>query len=124
MTPKLFSNKLLFASYVTLLLLFVTLPLNSSGNLNNITIITFRGDYFFHALAFLPWAFFRAFTHQKRLYWLIIGIFFATSTEALQYLLPYRAYNVNDMIANMIGVLIGYGIALGFLNSKISNSKI
>lgn len=112
MISKLFSNKWLFASYVTLIILLVTLPLNSSGGLNNITIITFRGDYFFHALAFMPWAFFKPAFNQKFLIWLIIGLLFASSTEAIQYLLPYRAFNVNDLVANGIGVLSGLLICL------------
>lgn len=117
MILKLFSNKWLFIFYLFALILLVTLPINTTGALNNITIITFRGDYFFHALAFLPWAFFRASTHQKRINWLIIGILFATSTEALQYLLPYRAYNVNDMIANMIGVCLSFPLSYLFNRS-------
>lgn len=114
MISKVFSNKWLFGLYVTLIILLVTLPLNSSGSLNNITIITFRGDYFFHALAFLPWAFFRASTHQKRINWLIIGILFAALTEALQYQLPYRAYNVNDLVANGMGIILGSLLSLFF----------
>ncbi|MBN1227066.1 MAG: hypothetical protein JXA79_08735 [Deltaproteobacteria bacterium] len=32
---------------------------------------------------------------------------FAQGTEGIQYLLPYRAYNVNDLLANSIGITLG-----------------
>lgn len=114
MITKLFSNKWLFGLYVTLIILLVALPLNSSGSLNNITIITFRGDYFFHALAFMPWAFFKHAFNQKFHIWLFIGLLFASSTEAIQYLLPYRAFNVNDLVANGMGVILGSLLSLFF----------
>lgn len=126
MIAKLFKNKWLFSIYLIVIILLVTLPINSAaGELNNITIITFRGDYFFHALAFLPWAFFRASTNYHRINWLMMGILFAASTEALQYLLPYRAYNVNDSVANMLGVIVGFVVSNFALriNKLTSQSK-
>ena len=30
--------------------------------------------------------------------------------EGVQYFLPYRVFNVNDMISNVIGVMLGLGI--------------
>jgi glycopeptide antibiotics resistance protein len=107
MILNLFSNRWLFGSYLLAIILLVTLPINSAGELNNITIITFRGDYFFHALAFMPWMFFKAVSTIKILPWLLLGLLFAISTEAIQYVLPYRAFNINDMIANAIGILLG-----------------
>lgn len=123
MITKLFTNKWLFASYVTLIILLVTLPLNSSGSLNNITIITFRGDYFFHALAFLPWVFFKPAYNQKTPLWLFLGLLFAAGTEGLQYILPYRAFNVNDLIANIFGMFIGFGIVSLIKSLKVPDLK-
>ena len=115
-----------FWLYISLTALLILLPLGN-GALNNITILQLRGDYFFHILMFLPWAFFRKaeapkstpqtrtpaahslippFSHS--IIWLLFGLLFAAGSEALQYLLPYRAYNVNDLIANMLGVLLGF----------------
>lgn len=110
MINKLFTNIWLFVSYVALIVLLVALPLNSTGSLNNITIITFRGDYFFHALAFLPWVFFKPSFNQTIALWLFLGLLFAAGTEGMQYILPYRAFNVNDLVANIFGVFIGFGI--------------
>jgi len=100
--------KWLFISYVLLILLLVALPLNSAGDLNNITILQLRGDYFFHILMFLPWMFFQSTLKIKLLYWILLGALFASATEALQFLLPYRAYNINDLLANTLGVVIGF----------------
>ncbi|MCK9452748.1 MAG: VanZ family protein [Bacteroidales bacterium] len=101
-----------FWSYVIVLLLLVTLPLNTTSELNNITILQLRGDYFFHILMFLPWMFFRKALRIKPLLWLLIGLLFASATEGLQYLIPWRAFNVNDVLANVMGIILGFGLAL------------
>jgi len=62
----------------------------------------------------------------KTLIWLVIGILFATANEAIQYFIPWRSYNINDLVSNFIGVLLGAGLFLsglvpvpGFLKAKI-----
>ena len=106
--------KWLFVCYILVILLLVALPLNSAAELNNITILQLRGDYFFHIVLFLPWAFFRLVFGQKGWSWGVFGLFFAAGSEGIQYLLPYRAYNVNDLMANMLGILVGLLFALLF----------
>jgi len=81
---------------------------NTASEFNNIIILQLRGDYFFHILMFLPWVFFSGVFNMKKIYWVLIGLLFAAGSEAWQYLLPYRAYNVNDLLANMLGVLLGF----------------
>ncbi|MDD4374236.1 MAG: VanZ family protein [Bacteroidales bacterium] len=112
MIAKLFTKKWPFAAYVALIILLVTLPLNTSDNLNNITILQLRGDYFLHILLFMPWAFFFKTFHIKLSYWMLLALFFASATEGLQYLLPYRSYNINDLLANLLGILVGFALAL------------
>jgi len=34
----------------------------------------------------------------------------AVAAEGVQYFLPYRAFNVNDMISNVIGMMLGLGV--------------
>jgi glycopeptide antibiotics resistance protein len=70
-------------------------------------VVKIRGDYFFHALTFIPWAFFMAAMKQRPWTWLFLGLLFSTGTELLQYLLPYRRFNINDLISNSLGILIG-----------------
>ena len=102
-----FLTKKVFYLYCIVLILLIALPLNTASELNNITIFQLRGDYFFHILLFLPWMFFRKVFHIRLLVWLLLGLLFASATEGLQYLLPWRAFNVNDMAANGMGVLVG-----------------
>jgi glycopeptide antibiotics resistance protein len=102
-----FSSRKLFWVYFSVIILLITIPLNSSEKLNNISIVSFRGDYFFHSLMFIPWAFFLPAFRSRILIWLLLGLTFAGLSEGLQYFLTYRAYNINDLVANMLGVLIG-----------------
>jgi len=89
------------------------MPINSAGE--NITILRFRGDYFLHALMFVPWAFFRPSFRFSNGTWLLLGLLFAAGSEGLQYLLPYRAYNVNVLLANALGILAGFLLSLLFV---------
>ena len=102
------SSKKLFWVYCIFITLLVALPLNNIGasELNNITIIRLRGDYFFHVLLFMPWAFLSLSYKLNIWLWMVLGLAFATSSELLQYLLPYRSYNINDLVANNIGVIL------------------
>jgi glycopeptide antibiotics resistance protein len=104
----------LFLLYLLTILLLVTLPLNSARELNNITIIQLRGDYFFHILLFLPWMGFVSAFGWPYFLWLLSGFCFAGASEFLQYFLSYRAYNVNDLIANISGVLLGSLLFWGY----------
>ncbi len=96
-----------FWLYLGAILLLVTLPINSAGELNDVTVLRFRGDYFFHALMFMPWAFFQPAFRFSTWQWLALGLLFAFGSEGVQYLLPYRAYNVNDLVSNGLGVVLG-----------------
>ena len=99
-----------FWIYFAAIILLITLPINASGsrlNLNNITVVRIRGDYFVHALVFIPWAFFMTSMRQPLWLWLLLGLLFSTGTELLQYLLPYRRFNINDLISNSLGILLG-----------------
>lgn len=102
----------LFRIYLICVLLLAMLPINSAGELNNITILKFRGDYFLHSLMLVPWMIFLLWIKSKWWIWLLSGLLFAALVEGIQYVLPYRAYNVNDLVANIIGVGIGGGILL------------
>ena len=106
---KLQVRKLFWFYFLTIVLL-VTLPINSAGELNKITILRLRGDYFLHALLFVPWAFFYPAMRSNKLLWLLYGLLFAAGSEGVQYLLPYRAFNINDLVANVIGVAVGVGV--------------
>lgn len=102
----------LFRIYLICVLLLAMLPINSAGELNNITILKFRGDYFLHSLMLVPWMIFLLWIKSRWWLWLLSGLLFAVFIEGIQYFLPYRAYNINDLVANIVGVGIGGGILL------------
>jgi glycopeptide antibiotics resistance protein len=100
--------------YITAILLLIVLPINNSDtlNLNHIIFQEIRGDYLVQALIFFPWAFFMLPMQQKAWSWSILGLIFSTGTELLQYLLPYRRFNINDLISNSLGILLGMIVVL------------
>jgi len=118
-----FTNPMMFLAYIVLILLMVFLPLNTSGELNNMNIITFRGDYFFHSLMFIPWAFFYNIFRYPSVWWLLIGLVFASLCEMVQYPLPYRSWNINDLLSNVLGIVLGFIIFYFFLKKSISKGQ-
>jgi VanZ family protein len=63
---------------------------------------------------FLPWAIFSKSLSKKIWIWLLLGILIAMLAEGIQYFIPYRAFNVNDALANTIGVILGFIIFAAF----------
>ena len=109
--------KMVFIIYSSILFLLAVLPINSSGSvLNNTYIISVRLDYLIHFIIYFFWMFLlkqlthsssRDSIHQVLIYYLLLGLAFAVWTESIQYFLPYRAFNINDLIANGLGVTAG-----------------
>jgi VanZ family protein len=96
-------------------------PINTTLS-DNFT-LNIRWDYLLHALVYLPlpvliWLF------QKKgsflldqsssgsgRFWLLLvlfPLFIASLFEALQLIIPYRSFNINDLFANCMGVIIGF----------------
>lgn len=89
-------------------MLLAVLPLNSSGSLSNITLIRIRGDYWVHAVQFLPFAFLVRIGYRSGFLWsLMAGVLLALVAEGIQYFITWRAYNINDLLANLVGVVPG-----------------
>lgn len=111
--------KYTFWSYIITVIVLSVAPLNTSSQLNTFTIISFRGDYFFHAMVLFPWFFFGIILNKNFWFWLIVGLLFAITTEFIQFFLTYRAFNINDMLANITGLFIGLPIL--FFRTAIGN---
>ena len=86
--------------------------------LNNY-VLGLRLDHLLHASVFIPCSLFlmdwllRGESGRKRraLVWLCaVGV--GIVTESVQYLLPYRGFDINDMIANFLGISLGWGLIL------------
>ncbi len=106
--------------YTLLLVLLAILPINGDSSLNNVYLLSFRLDYLVHFAVFIPWVIlvwlatgvsFRS-EPLKALGWIAAGIMLAVLTEAVQYLLTYRSFNINDLVANIIGIILGAVVML------------
>ncbi len=113
---------LAFKAYIVILLLLAVLPINSMSktNINDIYVVRIRFDYLLHSVVFIPFAFlyFKAAKPAalNNLWFMAgAGILLATFTEGIQYFLPYRSYNINDLLANYLGGGLGMG---GFFLGK------
>ena len=113
--------KKLFWSYTVILVLLAILPINGGESVINHTyVIKIRLDYLIHFAIYLPWMFllrmFTGYTFGNNLpatlLLILVGLIFALSNEFVQYLLPYRAFNINDLLANGLGVLLGSTVFL------------
>ena len=122
-------KKLLY-TYITILILLAVLPINGTNSLlNNNYLLNIRWDYLAHAIVYIPLV---PLAHRslgkggtvrrrfgvggninfKSLMILIISLLFAMSLEGIQYFLSYRAFNINDLVANAVGVTLGLLIYL------------
>ena len=96
--------------YLLILLLGAVLPLNSvSSPLNDNYTLHIRWYYLLHALIYIPLPVLLGLSLKKGS-WIRIALLALPATvlfEALQLVIPYRAFNINDLIANGVGVIIG-----------------
>ncbi len=115
--------RLVFGCYLFFLFLAAVIPINdlSSTHIDDIFVIDIRLDYLLHSGVFIPWAYlylqiFNSFRKKSYLLMFATGVLMSTFTEGIQYFLTYRSYNINDLMANYLGVIIGSVIMLiGFL---------
>jgi VanZ family protein len=108
--------KKLLISYSLLIILLAVLPINGPNSFfNDNYILEIRMDYLAHFAIFIPWMIL-VWLYKKLIFkvlplktitWLLIGLFLGLFAECIQYFLPYRTFNINDLAANTIGVLLG-----------------
>ena len=112
--------KKLFLAYVVTIFVLSVMYIGDSSVLNNTFIISFRADHILHALVFVPWAFFCVKLNKKLLPWFVWGLFYAICAEGIQYLIPYRSFNISDILANMIGAIVGFIIFVSIRKTVLS----
>ncbi|MBA3898611.1 MAG: VanZ family protein [Bacteroidetes bacterium] len=106
-------------------LVLAVIPINSGPlSFNDIYLLEFRLDYLLHGLLFFPWMWILLFIgikagHRVRLKeygaWFFIGLVLCVLTEAVQLFTPYRTFNVNDLVGNVIGLSLGLVLLIIFL---------
>ncbi|NDY74112.1 hypothetical protein DO021_12775 [Desulfobacter hydrogenophilus] len=102
----------LLGLYLVFLVVMVVVPL---GELNTTLTDTFvfelRLDYLVHGLVFLPVPVLWCLGFPGHPIWavVLVSLALAVGLEGVQYLLPWRAWNVNDAIGNSAGLILGAG---------------
>lgn len=100
--------------YVGLLLVGSVIPIGNGTQsilMDNFT-FDIRWDYLLHALVYLPLPLL-AFLGLRPLRfplvfaYVLIGLSIPVLFELVQMLIPYRSFNINDMAANGVGVILG-----------------
>ena len=104
--------KLITWLYLLVLLLGSVLPLNSgSSSLNNTYVVEVRSDYLIHLLVMLPLPSLLVLRlRNSKWIWvqvIILSLLIVVFCEGVQLLIPYRTFNINDLLANGAGALIG-----------------
>jgi glycopeptide antibiotics resistance protein len=99
--------------------------------LNQSHVLSFRTDYLLHTVLFLPWivlARFYVYRSPERLMyriilWITFGLILAIGSEAIQYWLPYRSFNIIDLYFNLLGIALGGLIFLWGRNSEVGDRR-
>lgn len=109
--------------YFLFLAILMWAPLNGLGIPLDNYIFGLREDHLLHASVFIPCSLFLCdlFKGSRRKWavWaLAVGV--GILTETVQWLLPYRGFDINDMVANFLGVTLGW-LAILFVRKRQSN---
>jgi glycopeptide antibiotics resistance protein len=102
--------RVLFGVYFFVLVVLVVVPLDGlEVSLADVFVLELRLDYLLHLLVFMPLMVLWRLGFPRHSVWVIMGtgLLLAVGLEWIQYLLPYRSWNVNDAVANMAGVGLG-----------------
>lgn len=111
MKKLLFSNRVA-GLYLLMLLVAALIPLGMASEtlVNNYT-FDIRADYLLHAFVYIPLPLLLLLSRSGRkggwLAVIIVSLVVVILFETVQILIPYRAFNINDLFANGVGVLIG-----------------
>ena len=108
------SRRILAPIYFFLLYLLMWAPMGFMGLPLNSFVFHLRVDHLLHMLLCVPcsWMLMDYVSQQKRWLWLpALGL--CLLTECGQLLLPYRGFDITDMVADSVGVFLGWGIMMG-----------
>ena len=101
--------------YFPLLLILMWAPVGGLGVPLDNFVLGIRLDHLLHASVYVPCPLFLmdfAFLSRRRTrlgfpVWLFAALV-AITTESVQYLLPYRRFDINDLVANIFGITLGW----------------
>jgi glycopeptide antibiotics resistance protein len=96
--------------YLAVLVVMVVVPLGElNAALSDTSVLSLRLDYLGHVVLFAPLVVLWRLGFPGHSVWKIAaaGVLLAVGLEGVQYVLPYRNWNVNDAVGNGFGVGIG-----------------
>ena len=116
--------------YCLLILLTSIISFNGNLSLNKKYVYGLRLDYLIHAVIFIPWMTLANLSWdggRKKLLWTAFGVGFCLAfiSEIVQIYIPCKVFNPMDMLANVVGVMIGVVIFLlvkGLIIGKFKNN--
>ena len=111
--------------YFVCLLLLMWAPVGVLGVPLNNFVFGIRLDHLLHASVYIPctlfmFDFFRNSRRPLLLSWLV-AILLCVTTETVQYFLPYRGFDINDMAANVLGVSLGAVVMKSLLGKRLKS---
>ncbi len=119
------------ASYTILVIALNFVALNPKDSaLNDTFVLSFRLDYIVHFLIFLLWAMLTRLAYKphfrqsfsRAVLWVAAGLLLAVVSEGLQLFIPYRSFNINDIVANTLAILIGSLLYIHYPDKFVKNS--
>ena len=117
--------KYLTYAYLLILLLGSVLPINSGSSvLNDSYTLHIRWDYLLHALIYIPLPVLLGLLVRRfgkswpRILIILNSVLLSAFLELVQMVLPYRAFNINDLVANGAGVALGSFVVLILLHKS------
>jgi VanZ family protein len=118
----------IFWLFVTIIFVQALAPINGvNSKLNNTYIFIIRLDYLVHVAMFaclsvlLRLAYFpqQSVFFSKAIWYFSLMLFIAFFSEAIQWFVPYRVFNINDLVANFLGVIL----SLPLIRNRLFFSK-
>ena len=106
-------------AYFVLLAVLMWAPLNGVGIPMDNFVFGIRMDHLLHASVYLACPFFLLDVTAKRR-WLILAValLVGVCTETVQYILPWRGFDVNDLVANFLGSLLGWLLLVPYFRRR------
>lgn len=94
--------------YLVMLAALMWLPLQGLKIPMDNFVLGIRIDHLYHATVYVPCVLMLMplCRYRWRRAWLV-ALLVALTTETVQWLLPYRGFDINDLIANLLGVTVG-----------------
>lgn len=111
--------------YWVALLLLMWAPVGVIGVPLNNFVLGIRLDHLLHASVYIPAVLFLMDFWKVRKpsvgIWLV-AVLVGIITETVQYFLPYRGFDINDMVANFMGVTLGFLIVRALKKKATKNN--